>query len=402
MGRYYILDGNMERLEKKINAIQKKCAKYGTEFRFEKVGEEIIEKTFYKGTEYETKLAYRYIIVEAEGKAVINGWKFVCEITHTPKGNIFRGMEDVEIPDVYKTTTTICEHCGTVRRRKNTYLVQNVETGEFKQVGKSCLKDYTHGMDAGMVANMLDMVDHIIEGEQPYTDGRYTVMYNTEEILACAVEMVRMYGYEKRNEYGDWTTAERTHLAWEYHFCGGIRYKSNSIEKLIEEFKINNLNPQTEDVQNTVRNALEWMQNAEAVGNYMHNAQVIANLEYVSTKEFGILVSIIPCYYRHIQKQMEREQKQMEKSKSEHVGTVGKRLEITVANVEIIARWETSYGYGTQSVTVYKITDTEGNELTWKTSNYIPEGTKTITGTVKEHKEWNGIKQTELTRCKCK
>ena len=31
----------------------------------------------------------------------------------------------------------------------------------------------------------------------------------------------------------------------------------------------------------------------------------------------------------------------------------------------------------------------------------IPEDVKTIKGTVKAHKEYNGTKQTELTRCKC-
>lgn len=407
MGTYRILEGNMERLEKKIQRIQNKCKKYNCEFHFEKVGEEIIEQKVNEGTDAEYTIAYKYIVVEAEGKAEINGWKFVCEINHTEHGNIFRGVEGIEVPERYYHTDTVCEHCNTNRRRRNTYLVQNIESGEFKQVGKSCLKDYTNGMDAEMVARMLDLVDEIVEGEAPNTNGRYIPMYKTERILACAVEMVRIFGYEKSDGYG-WSTKERTAYAWEWHFCGGIRYKTKDIEEMIVKFYQNNMNPESTEVQETVKKALEWMQNIKAEGNYQHNAKVVANMEYVSSKEFGILVSIIPCYYKHIQRELEyaKEQKEraekMEKERqSNHIGTVGERIKIRVANWEIIARWETSYGYNTQEVSVYKITDTDGNIYTWKTASYIPQDTEFINGTVKEHKEWNGIKQTELTRCKC-
>ena len=47
-------------------------------------------------------------------------------------------------------------------------------------------------------------------------------------------------------------------------------------------------------------------------------------------------------------------------------------------------------------------TDKEGRNATWKTSGWFDDWVvgKTIKGTVKEHKEFNGIKQTELTRCR--
>lgn len=36
----------------------------------------------------------------------------------------------------------------------------------------------------------------------------------------------------------------------------------------------------------------------------------------------------------------------------------------------------------------------------WKTSNMVHENTSMIAGTVKEHSELRGVKQTVLTRCR--
>lgn len=403
MGTYRILEGNIERLEKKIKRIQNKCNKYGTHFHYERVGEEVIEKTFNKGTELEKTVAYNYIVVEAEGKAVINDWQFVCEINHTEHGNIFRGVSVIEVPERYYITDTVCEHCNTKRRRRNTYLVQNTITGEFKQVGKSCLKDYTNGMDAELVASMLDMLDRIVEGEQPNTDERYEPFYKTQKALETAVEVIRVFGYEKRNPYGDmYSTANRTYIAHEYFLRGGLKYKDDFEKKVIDKLKAENFNPEAEEVKETVQKALEWMQNVEATNNYLHNAQTIAKGEYVRIKDLGILVSIIPCYYRHIQKEMEYSKEQKERAeqraKSNHIGEVGERIAVDVKDFEVITGWETIYGY----TKVYRITDTNDNVFTWKTTTDLDRKDIVLTATVKEHKEYKGEKQTEVTKCRVK
>jgi len=51
---------------------------------------------------------------------------------------------------------------------------------------------------------------------------------------------------------------------------------------------------------------------------------------------------------------------------------------------------------------IYKIIGEDGNVYTWKTGKFIDEEVSDmlITGTVKAHTEFRGIKQTELTRCR--
>lgn len=93
------------------------------------------------------------------------------------------------------------------------------------------------------------------------------------------------------------------------------------------------------------------------------------------------------------------------KSTSAHVGEVGKKLELVVTYTHT-AQWANSYGYGywTEGVTnLHSFKDEQGNILVWKTGTFIdaPEGTKMLLkGTVKEHSEYKGIKQTVMTRCK--
>ena len=50
---------------------------------------------------------------------------------------------------------------------------------------------------------------------------------------------------------------------------------------------------------------------------------------------------------------------------------------------------------------MYKFTDNDGNVFIWITPCGVEtDKTMKLTGTVKEHSEFNGVKQTVLTRCK--
>ena len=191
MERFAILEANLERLEKKLITIQNKCKKYGCSFTYNKVGEEFRTLEDEKGVEYTAK----FILVEAEGKAIINDWMFVASVEHTEKGNIINSTGcGVEIPERYYTSNPVCEHCNSNRARKDTYLVMNQVTGEFKQVGKSCLKDFTQGMDAAMISKYYSFFDELIKGEEPDGCGHIEAYYKTKEMLAYAYECIKHFG----------------------------------------------------------------------------------------------------------------------------------------------------------------------------------------------------------------
>lgn len=86
---------------------------------------------------------------------------------------------------------------------------------------------------------------------------------------------------------------------------------------------------------------------------------------------------------------------------SSYVGTVGEKIEQEVVLTKELY-FKTNYGYNTGTY-IYIMKNKLGNELVWRTSKSlsISEGESfIIIGTVKGHDEYNGTKQTVLTRCK--
>lgn len=89
------------------------------------------------------------------------------------------------------------------------------------------------------------------------------------------------------------------------------------------------------------------------------------------------------------------------KTESQHIGNVGDKYEGS-ATLASIHTYETHFTYYGKTNYIYKFTDENDNTIIWKTSNkYLEEGKiYQIKGRIKEHNEYNGDKQTVLTRCK--
>ena len=79
--KYAIYEGNIDRLEKKLKRISNKCKAYGCDFHYEQTGEEFRELKDEKGNKHTA----RFVLVEAEGTAIINDWEFIAELEHTEK-----------------------------------------------------------------------------------------------------------------------------------------------------------------------------------------------------------------------------------------------------------------------------------------------------------------------------
>lgn len=83
----------------------------------------------------------------------------------------------------------------------------------------------------------------------------------------------------------------------------------------------------------------------------------------------------------------------------EYVGQVGTRATFSLTYDD----YRAFSGFRDNATFIYMFHDKDGNSVIWKTTNYqeLTSGSEyTITGTVKEHAEYRGRKQTSLTRCK--
>ena len=92
------------------------------------------------------------------------------------------------------------------------------------------------------------------------------------------------------------------------------------------------------------------------------------------------------------------------KAISQHAGQIGDKIEFKGMYVRTGSWEQKSFrGFGTDTMYAHTFKDVNGNVFVWKTQNGInlEYGQNVdVRGTVKKHSEYDGEKQTELTRCK--
>ena len=383
MTQFKIYEGNIDRLEQKITRIQNKCKKFGCEFHYDRVGEE------YREYVDDNKIKYlkKFIIVEAEGTAKINGWEFVGTIEHLPEQNIIRNIKEIEIPERYRHTECVCEHCNIKRSRKDTYLVHNLETNEFKQVGSSCLCDFTGGLDAELVASYVALFDELIEGEAPGA-AHGEMYYDLQEVVATAIVAINQCGYVKSDPMaGENQTKVRVYD----YMMGKSKERPVNFSELYDAAQ-----PEAETIINYYRD-LE----IEGNNDYLQNLKAYAISGVATTRDFGYIVSMVPSYRRDIERaELNRKREEARKAQadaSEYYGEIGQRVELSFDKAELVTSYSTAYGTNC----IYKFIDAEGRVFIWSTGNGIHTDLAIkLKGTIKAHNEYRGIKQTELTRCK--
>lgn len=392
---YAIYEDFYPDVEKKLNRVAKKCVKNGNDFTFEVKGEEIREKynEETKRTEY-----HKFILIEVDGTAKIDNWECVAVLENHDVGNIIRRINtEISIPERFKHTDNICEHCNTKRQRNNLYVIHNTETDEWKQVGGNCLKLYTNGLNMEYVAAYMDGITELEEFDGIIGHGK--AYYHVNEILAYAVEVIAKTGYFNAQSMlpTKYLVSELMHNTFD-----------KAIENINKEFTDARLNVRVchsdfnkNNTCDIVEKVISYYKNVDDDSEFIHNVKVMLNEEYVLAKNFGFLCYLPEGYARHIKKKEEKEAEKAKKAETNYFGEVGKRYkDKVIQDVTLVTSWETQWGY----TSLYNITLEDGSVLTWKTSNglYLNQGEKydKISFTVKEHKEYKGEKQTEVTRCK--
>ena len=134
---YRVIEVNLEHLQGRIEKLNKRARKLGCqEIQVQVTNEEFIQVGM-AGSDFTETVKMLTVTVTGEAP-VIAGWKFVATLQHEQTGTILRTVRGEEIPERYREAdASVCEHCNTRRKRKDTYVVKNVENGEFKQVGRA-------------------------------------------------------------------------------------------------------------------------------------------------------------------------------------------------------------------------------------------------------------------------
>ena len=392
----------MEELEKKLTRIKNKCKKYGNEYIFEILGTEVKEII---NPDNNIKYNIEFTNVKISGNTIINNWEFIATLEHTEKGNIIKQYNtSVTVPEYYMESDCYCDHCKTKRNRNNLYIIRNVETNEYKQVGRSCLKDYTQGLSAEYVGSIIECMDLFASYEDlkdNYNGLHFHSMKKLETYLKYANLLTKKIGY----------MSTKSDISTKYLVYDLVNNDKYIYERIREKFQIelSEADFDTDENKQEVHNIIEYFKSCDPKNDtFMNNLKIISNMEYTKEKNLGFIACMPNTYYKAIEKELEIETKKRqqqeikEKQKeSSFFGEIGKRYKMEGNyNITCVGGFDTQYNY----TWIYHIIDNNTNDLfVWFTSGSLDE-TKSdyvkFDFTIKDHREYNGIKQNIVTRCK--
>lgn len=314
-----------------------------------------------------------------------NGWEFLAVLDwHSAGGELITrvspGVELTGPIDRSNLRPGACDHCDTVRDRKDIYLVRNAE-GQTKQVGSTCIKDFL-GWSALPCFISTDDAEPEFEG---MGGGSRWIDYDVETVLTVAWALIKRDGF-----------------------------RPASFDSSTKQDVLTVLDPRTSKERKFAQDARALVADAKAQAaqirayvldelagdsEYVVNLKTALRANYVSYRAFGLVVSAPQAWARAVERDLTR-RAEREQVTNEWIGAAKDKVELTVV-VKSIRPIESYYGV----TYLYTMADAAGHVIKWFSSSKALGDDVTgeqvrIKGTVKELTEYQGTKQTVLTRCK--
>lgn len=426
---YMIPEENIENLEKKLNAAARKIRKINPKlepnlFRglrtviltreIEIVPPDCRTSSFVKKVPYEA----REIEIDIPDRVIFaeDGWVFAGTVE--PSGvdgknfinfPILKDEDSNPVPAKYFSSNPCsCDYCKTDRKRTKTYLVTNRVTGEWRQLGKECLKLFVTGIDIDAIATFESFIKEVEDAANPGDEffyNRRARFVEVQRALELAQAATKMFGFVATRDNVGYYNVFSTKNIVQAKILKEMGYQNDllNIDNSDRE-KINlavakltvYLTAAEESISNDIIALRETVTELPDESYYNNLKTVLAN-EYVPLDKLGLLVSAPKAISRYYElKKMQEEKEKLAKS-SNYIGEVGEKISVNFVSGREVACCETQFGL----LHIYEFKNSNGNTVVWKSSSSkdIPES-GVVTGTVKAHEEYDGIKQTVILRAK--
>lgn len=387
--KYIIPIEKYEKFDKKIEKLNKKALK----LNLEKIKIEILGTEMYEMKNGLSVPCYKIEIIQ-NNQIIINGYEFMGKLERNIGDTfIYKGAEGV--PASYKSIKT-CQHCNTNRFRKYLYVLKN-DKSEFITVGKSCLNDFVGHKDAETIIQYYqcvedsfkvtndDMFIEDFEIDDTYIPGVYSV----DDVIRASIVSIKEYGYSRSSEEGI-TTKDDVYSI--------LHRKNKECERLFRKSK-EIPNKEVEDIK-------DFINNMDSNSDYIENLKLLISDGYVKENMLGYIVSI-PYTVNKRKSEILKESIESDiKSKSDYIGEIGDKIESQVTfykqtQYNRVSNYTGKY----ETVYNYMFLDENNNCILWNTTAVkdFDIGDKiNLKGKIKSHKEYNGMKQTYVTRPACK
>lgn len=322
------------------------------------------------------------------------GWSLAARLIVTETGErILKAVPGVELPARFRDTGTECEHCQTARFRKDVFVCHNEERGEWKQIGRTCVRDFLGHDPARLLAAFVAVSVIGKEFGDFLSGGHAYATFDTVSLLEYTAACIRVDGWTSRAKAD---AAQKTATSSTVIDCfarGEVGARAR------ERYAV------TARDTETARDALQWVRGAlaaqETHSDYEFN--LVASLRHavIDARTVGIAASSVQAYLRAMSREAELNSKRAANALSVFVGTEKERLKDIAVTIEFKTLIESDFG----ASYLLKMRRADGCLFSWFCSGrgadeFKPGDAALVTGTVKAHREYKGTKETQLTRCK--
>jgi hypothetical protein len=293
---------------------------------------------------------------------------------------------------------SVCEHCNRSRRRLDTFVVRDTTNGDQKQIGRNCLADFIGGLSPDAIANSaqyLNLFDDIGGGNEGH-GGYFDQKADTTDVLTLTSAYISLYGWVPKSQANEQFRATASRVG--DHFYNQAHL---SATEKAEIKRVSELSHQQQHIE-TADKVITWIKNdlsESARSDYELNLCTLVVGELTERRHLGIVASAVSAYQRAMNRGIEYAKKNAEAAKSEFIGDKGDKFKSVPVSVQFVKSMSGGYG----ATTLVKFVDEKGNILTWFASGdkqFTPGEKLVISGTIKGQKEYQGIKETQLTRVK--
>lgn len=326
-----------------------------------------------------------------------NGWTFLAAVDSIPteSGNDFvlRTAPGVEESGVDRAALAPgrCEHCNTVRaNRRYTYLVRH-ESGETRQVGSTCIKDFTGWAGKPVFISLDELTDDLTDFLGGFASSGPE--YTPETVVAAAWAISRLFGWVPASG------ASPTRSLVTSYLYGTSRADRELRQEIAAEVVA------AADMAKVIIPAL--LDGLDGASDYVLNLKTLLRASHVEHRHMGIVVSAVAAYERMTgetaRRKAEAEERARNQVEAQYAGTVGEKITVT-GTVTRLKPVEGSFGYNptTSMLVIVEGGTTVAKMFTtaawaWE----IEQGDEiTVTATVTAHEDYQGVKQTALVRPK--
>lgn len=281
----------------------------------------------------------------------------------------------------------LCDHTGREERRQRFVVLRSFQANGYVQVSEGALADYLGDpVAAAMLLLWLSKYERLALTVRESTPRFVRDHFPAVEVVETALEMIRTHGWVSRgmaHETGEISTAGRV------------------LDRLEGECV------HAPEPADTARAAeiVTWLEETYAtpadlsstLTDYLLNLSAVAVMEYVEPRHVGLLCSA-PKAYDDWRARKEVEARTPTVDPGKHYGVEDSRVEADVMVDRIEDRGENEWG---RSLLVHMHVVPTGERVKWWTG----EGLKFDEGkqyhvrmTIKKHGEWDGVKETTVSR----